>query len=64
MSDPVIEELWQIKDALARECGYSVDTLLDCLATRGQQRQARYVDLAASKHRTTESEENTGPQDA
>ncbi|MCY4210795.1 MAG: hypothetical protein OXD47_07195 [Gammaproteobacteria bacterium] len=34
MPDEIIQELWQIKDSMALECGYDIDTLVANLQTR------------------------------
>ncbi len=33
MSDPIITELWKIKDGLAKECGYDLGKLFERLKT-------------------------------
>lgn len=30
-SNPILEEIWRIKDALARDCDYDVDRMFDAL---------------------------------
>ena len=48
MSDEVIEELWRVKDDMARECGYDVARLIaDLQARQGQEGERRIVDLHA-----------------
>lgn len=49
MADPIIEELWQIKDAIAEEHNYDVDALIDHLQEQGKNRKNTVVDLAARK---------------
>ncbi len=39
MTDEIIEELWAIKDALAKEADYSVDRLIELVQARQQQRK-------------------------
>ena len=34
MSDQIIEELWQIKDSIAREHGYDIESLAAYLQTK------------------------------
>lgn len=47
MADEIIEELWSIKDGIARECGYDVDVLVAHLMTQVPPPSQRVVDLAA-----------------
>ena len=49
MPDELIEELWQIKDGIAREHGYDVDTLVAHLRTRERMGSRRVVDLRAAR---------------
>ena len=39
MADEIIEELWAIKDTLAREADYDIDKLVELLHTRQKQRR-------------------------
>jgi hypothetical protein len=39
MADEIIEELWGIKDALAKEADYDVDKLIELLQVRQKQRK-------------------------
>lgn len=39
MADEIIEELWAIKDTLAKEAGYDVNKLIELLQTRQKQRK-------------------------
>ncbi|MFP4501355.1 MAG: hypothetical protein ACLFTT_10190 [Candidatus Hydrogenedentota bacterium] len=55
MSDPVIEELWNIKDAIAKAHNYDVDALLDHLEEQGKHRKNELVDLAARKKLSKEN---------
>ena len=32
-ADPILEELWRVKDDLAREAGYNIDCIFDELRT-------------------------------
>jgi hypothetical protein len=47
MADEIIEELWQIKDDIARECGYDLDALLAHLAAQMPFPSSPAVDLPA-----------------
>lgn len=47
--DPILEELWRIKDEIAAEHDYDVDRLIDDLARRRKVNEAKgveYVTLA------------------
>ena len=43
--DPILEEVWRVKDALAREAGYDVDRVFDELrrSTADEQKAGRQV---------------------
>lgn len=47
MPDEIIEELWKIKDGLAREGGYDVDALIARLRTGRRDGKRQVVDLGA-----------------
>ena len=47
MSDEIIEELWRIKDGIAREHGYDVERLAAGLRSREPEPGRRVVDLRA-----------------
>ncbi len=49
MPDEIIQELWQIKDSMARECEYDIDMLVDHLQTRQRTADQKVVDLRAMK---------------
>ena len=49
MPDELIEELWRIKDGMAREHGYDVDALVAHLRTRERMESRRVVDLCAAR---------------
>ena len=49
MADEIIEELWRIKDSLALESGYDLDTLIAHLAERRSKSNRPVVDLSARK---------------
>ena len=47
MSDEIIEELWQIKDHIAREHGYDIEALVAHLQTKKRPKSQQVVDLRA-----------------
>lgn len=47
MPDEIIEELWEIKDNIAREYDYDVEALVAHLQTRKRTEGRRVVDLAS-----------------
>ena len=47
MSDEIIEELWQIKDRIAREHGYDIAALVAHLQTKKRPQGQQVVDLGA-----------------
>ncbi len=49
MSDKIIEELWEIKDGLARESGYNIDVLISQLQDGRRDNGHQVCDLAARK---------------
>lgn len=49
MPDELIEDLWRIKDNIAREHGYDVDALVAHLRTRERMESRRVVDLRAAR---------------
>lgn len=49
MTDEIIEELWQIKDGIAREYGYDVDALVAHLKAQALSPGQRVVDLRAMR---------------
>ena len=49
MSDKIIEELWQIKDGIAREHDYDIDSLVAHLQTKQRSASQQVVDLSALK---------------
>lgn len=46
MADPIIEELWDIKDGIAREHGYDLDALVAHLRARRSPGDECLVDLS------------------
>jgi len=49
MADKIIEELWKIKDSIAREYAYNVNALVAHLKAKGLSRGQNVVDLRAIK---------------
>ena len=49
MPDELIEELWQIKDGIAREHGYDVEAFVAHLRSRERMESWRVVDLRAAR---------------
>ena len=47
MSDQIIEELWQIKDSIAREHDYDIESLVAHLQTKQRPAGQQVVDLSA-----------------
>ncbi len=47
MSDKIIEELWQIKDSIAREHDYDIESLVAHLQTKQRSTDRQVVDLSA-----------------
>lgn len=56
MADKVIEELWQIKEAMAQEYGYDVTRLAADLQRRQQEEAHRIVDLRALREADNQHE--------
>lgn len=55
MSDAIIKELWQIKDSIAREHGYDIETLVGYLKTKKRPEGQRVVDLHAMRETAEQS---------
>ncbi|WP_446010827.1 hypothetical protein [Candidatus Electrothrix sp.] len=51
MADEIIEELWKIKDSIARDHAYSVDDLVTHLKAKGLSLGQEVVDLYAMKNK-------------
>lgn len=49
MADEIIEELWKIKDSIAREHGFDVESLVAQLRARKTPEGERVVDLRAAR---------------
>ena len=50
MADEIIEELWKIKDCIAHEYTYNIETLVSHLKAKGLSTGQKVVDLGAIKH--------------
>ena len=61
MTDEIIEELWLIKDRMAQEYGYDIDTFVAHLQSRQQVESRQVVDLRAMKG-TTEQAASAKPR--
>ncbi|MFH1112302.1 MAG: hypothetical protein V1792_00130 [Pseudomonadota bacterium] len=60
MPDEIIEELWRIKDGIARECGYDVKVLVAHLKDKKHIEDKQVVDPRSIK-RTTDQEVRADP---
>jgi len=49
MKNPVIEELWKVKDEIARECGYDLNKLADYLRQRQKEDGRQVVDFSEKR---------------
>jgi hypothetical protein len=49
MKDPIIQELWKIKDGIAKECGNNIDKLAGMLKAKEKSRRS----AASAKARKT-----------
>jgi hypothetical protein len=49
MKNPIIEELWKVKDEIARECGYDLKKLAELLRTRQNEGKHKVVDFSKSQ---------------
>ncbi len=56
MADEVIEELWEIKEAMAQEYGYDVTRLAADPQRRQQEEAHRIVDLRALREADNQQE--------
>ena len=55
MSDEIIKELWQIKDSIAQEHGYDIETLVTYLQTKKRMEGQKVVDLSTLKENSGQS---------
>lgn len=49
MTDEIIKELWAVKDAIACEHAYDIDTLVDYFQRSARFRDQEFVDLSVLK---------------
>ena len=49
MKNLILEELWKVKDEMARECGYDLNKLADLLRQRQKESKHKIVDLSEKK---------------
>ena len=56
MSDPILRELWEIKDGLSTECGYDLRRLFDRLKESQKTRTDRLVNRTNRSMSVTEPE--------
>jgi len=50
MNDPILNELWHIKDGMAKTCGYDMRTLFERLKATQQAYPDRIVNLQVQKN--------------
>ena len=62
MSDEIIEELWRIKDSIAREHGYDIEALVAYLQSKEKAEDRQIVDLCAIK-KTAEQGDSAAIED-
>lgn len=51
MKNPILEELWKIKDEIARECEYDLNKLADRLRREQKEGQHPAVDFSETQAR-------------
>jgi hypothetical protein len=61
MADEIIEELWKIKDDIARECGYDVKALVARLEDKKYGKDRQVVDLSSKRTIRQEVEPDSNP---
>lgn len=62
MSDEIIEELWRVKDSIAREHGYDIEALVAYLQSKEKAEGRQIVDLSAMK-KTAEQGSSSSTED-
>ena len=50
--DPILEEIYAVRDRLAREAGYDMEKLFEAARARQEASGAKTVDLSLSRRRT------------
>ena len=55
MNDPILKELWHIKDDMAKTCGYDMRTLFERLKATQQAYPDRIVNLQVKKASAAEN---------
>jgi len=55
-ADPILRELWEIKDGLSKECGHDLRRLFDCLKESQKDHPGRLVNRANRSMRVSEPE--------
>ena len=56
-TDPILEDLWQVKDELAREAGYDIDRIFAELRAAEAQQPGPLIHSADEMRRYAEDEE-------
>ncbi len=59
MADEIIEELWNAKDAIAKEFGCDVRTLVAHLQDRRMEEKSRGIELSSVKQVSKQKDERT-----
>ena len=52
MKNEILEELWKIKDQIARECGNNIDTLADKLRAKEKNEKVPVVNFTCKNEPT------------
>ncbi|MGA1824896.1 MAG: hypothetical protein ACMUIP_09540 [bacterium] len=55
MSDEIIKELWQIKDAIAQEYGNDINALVEHLRSMKHEQNRRVINLRSIKEKQNNS---------
>ncbi len=56
--DPILEELWRVKDDLTRETGYDIDSIFEELRTAESQQPGRLIHTEQELQRYAEEQAN------
>jgi hypothetical protein len=62
--DPIVEEIRAIRDEIASECNYDIDTIFDTLRQLAATSPAQHVSLSARKIAETDQQASAGACDA